>query len=1094
MSTHLPGPGDSQAASPQGASTWRRWGQSPWALSALAACFLGLLFLLSATHFLVFHSLIEILTITVAWAAFSLMWNARQFDLRESFVLLGLGLLFSGAVDLLHTMSYKGFDLFPGFSSGSLSPQFWILARFIETLGWLGFALFLRRRNLIGPSALIFLTLSVLGVVSILGWRNFPVCFDPHTGLTPFKIWSEYLFVLLTLLTLGLLWRQRQELDPQIYRYVQWALVASAFAELAFTTYQDPYGLGNTVGHFARLVSRFLVYRALIFLSLTKPHALLFNQLKKEKDRVAQSEYRWRSLATSHPDYVFELDRNLKVLFANFPHPDPLADGILDQNFLSFLPDADQPRIKGLLETALRTEESVRFETRDIHQEALSRLFEFRAGMRPGPDGQPDGLTLVARDITQRKRREHLSRARLRISEFALDHDTPQLLQKVLDEAEILTDSQIGFFHFVDPNQVDLKLQAWSSRTVKEACKASASGAHYPLGEAGVWADCVRERAPIIHNDYATLADRKGMPEGHAQVTRELTVPVLRFGKVVAVVGVGNKPTFYDQNDQRLLVELADQAWDIVTRKRAEIALDQSRHQLTQTLANLPGMVFRCANDDDWTMEFLSEGCRDLLGYDSGDLIDNRVVSYASLIHPDDREKVQSQVQAALQRQDSYQIVYRIMPNGQPTKWVWEQGRGHFTDQGLSTVEGFIYDISDQILAQQERAAMEKKVQETQKLESLGVLAGGIAHDFNNLLQAMLGFTELATSQAGPGSPAAQSLKRVMDAATRAANLTQQMLAFSGRGHFTKAHVDLSAQIQEMSAFCHSIVPKNINFSLELAEDLPQVSLDTTQFQQIVMNLLTNASEAVGDDSGALHLVTGTAHCGAEDVARSLIHYDSLQESVPLPGDFVYLEVTDTGCGMDKDVLSRIFEPFFTTKFTGRGLGMAAVQGIVRGHGGLLTISSQVGQGTTIRVLFPARRSVDPMERLPFSPRPRSLGRKILVVDDEIEVRELVADVLNEAGYATVCAVDGMDAIALFEKEPRSFGLILLDLVMPQMNGKRCLEHLRERDLEAPVVIMSGFAEEEIHQRLEGATFDGVLAKPFLQRQLKDMAQTFFGN
>lgn len=1070
------------------------WVQSSWARSALALGILGLLYLLSTANFLLFHSLIEILTIAIAWGAFSLLWNARHFDLREAFLLLGLGLLFSGAVDLLHTLSYKGLDLFPGFEPAPLSTQLWICARLIETLGWLGFAIFLRRRHLVRGSALFFLVLTLLALSSVFFWRNFPVCFDNQTGLTPFKIAMEGFFVLTILVALGLIRKQKDSLDDQVFRNLKWALLAAALAELAFTTYQDPYGLGNVVGHVARLVSRLLVYRALIFLSLTKPFALFFSQLNMEKDKVAQSERRWRSLATSHPDYVFELDRDLVIQFANIPSSGQAPASPLGESIFRILSTSDQSRVQRLLNSALDTRESVQFESSAVRLDGHSRHLEFRAAVRPGPDGQTAGLTLVARDITRGKRQEHLARARLRISEFALGHDTPQLLQKVLDEAEILTNSRIGFFHFVEHNQRDLKLQAWSTRTVNEACKASASGAHYPLSQAGVWANCVRERAPIIHNDYASLPDRKGMPSGHAEVIRELTVPVLRFGKVVAVVGVGNKPTHYDENDQHLLLELADQAWDIVTRKRAEIALDQSRHLLAQTLANLPGMVFRCANDDDWTMEFLSEGCKDLVGYDSGDLIDNRVVSYSSLIHPDDRAKVQSQVQAALQRQDSYQIVYRIMPNGQPTKWVWEQGRGHFTDQGLSTIEGFIYDISDQILAQQERTAMEKKVQETQKLESLGVLAGGIAHDFNNLLQAMLGFTELAKGQVGPGNPAVESLERVMDAASKAANLTQQMLAFSGRGHFTKTHVDLSTQIKEMSAFCQSIVPKNIHFSMELAGNLPPVSLDTTQLQQIVMNLLINASEAIGDDSGTLRLVTGTVHCGAEDLTRSLIHYDNHQESPPPAGDFVYLEVTDTGCGMDKTVLSRVFEPFFTTKFTGRGLGMAAVQGIVRGHGGLLTISSQVGDGTAIRVLFPARQSLDTMERLPLSPRQKNLGRTVLVVDDEIEVRDLVAGVLNEAGYETVCAVDGLDAIALFEKDPRSFGLILLDLVMPRMNGKRCLERLRELELEAPVVIMSGFAEEEIHQRLEGATFDGVLAKPFLQKQLKDMARTHLGS
>lgn len=1070
-------------------ASWYDSRQAHWAMGVIIVI---ALYLLSQHSFPLFHTLVELVTIAIGWAAFLLLWNGRMYQLRESFVVVGLGLLVSGAMDLLHTLSFKGVGLFTNFEPINLSTQFWIGARGIETLGWLLFALLLRRKNIVRASAITFVSLGAVLTLSILTWRNFPVCFDPETGVTAFKMGMEISLVALLVAAFYIMRSKADELDPKVSTLLQRAILVSAFAELAFITYNDALGIGNLLGHYARIISRYLIYRALIHMAVVKPYSLFFHKLQTEKDKVTESQNRWKTLALNNPDFIMELDENLVVRFANYPAPGMTMDQIIGLNILDLVPESEKERVRGHLSKALTTQERVRYETCFPDPQGKTLYFESTAAYRPSANGQKAGITLVARDITTAHTREQLARARWRISEFAIDQGIPELLQKVLDEAEILTQSQLGFFHFVHEDQEGLVLQARSTRTVSEACKTGDLNTYCPLSQAGVWADCVRKKAPIIHNDFARQRFPKGFPADHAPIVRGMVVPLLKQDRVVAVIGVGNKPSDYGPEDIILLNELADQAWDIVVRKKAELEAVETEKRLVEALSNLPGMVFRCANDDQWTMAFVSDGCKDLTGFDPHELIDNQSTSYAALIHPEDRENVWDQVQESLEKNTPYQIVYRILPRGQATKWVWEQGRGQYANNELQCIEGFIYDISAQVQAQQDRQDMEKKVLESQKLESLGVLAGGIAHDFNNLLQAMLGFAELASHQMETTHPAQESIDRVIESARRAADLTGQMLAFSGRGHFTKTRVNLSEQVDEMASLLESSVTRSVEFHRNLSPALPRVAVDTAQFQQVVLNLITNAAEAIGEKAGSIHLQTGEMFCSEAEVAENLVQYEAGAPR-PTPGNYVFVEVSDTGCGMDSETQARVFEPFFTTKFTGRGLGMAAVQGIIRGHGGILSIHSVPDQGTSISVFFPVSKEPadhdHDLSANPSIPGYPVQAQKILVVDDEQEVLEIVCSGLEHLGYQCVCARNGQEAVEIFRLRPQDYSLVLLDLVMPIMGGKESLQHMREIHPNIPIVLMSGFAELEIRQRFKGTEIAGILAKPFFQRQLAEVLE-----
>ena len=375
-----------------------------------------------------------------------------------------------------------------------------------------------------------------------------------------------------------------------------------------------------------------------------------------------------------------------------------------------------------------------------------------------------------------------------------------------------------------------------------------------------------------------------------------------------------------------------------------------------------------------------------------------------------------------------------------------------------------------------QRRRSEEQMRNAQKLESLGVLAGGIAHDFNNLLVGVLGNAGLALLELPEDSSARQPIRDIEVSAQRAAELTRQMLAYSGRGRFRVEPVDLSSVVEEMSQLLRRVISKQTQLSLRLGRDLPAVVADATQLRQVVMNLITNASDALGDTAGTVTLETGTVMAD-----RAMLASTYLNEQLP-GGLYVVLEVSDTGCGMDAATSARIFEPFFTTKFTGRGLGLAAVLGIVRGHKGAISVQSAPGAGTTFRVLLPASNStVGASEAATGAVLKRGVGL-VLLVDDEEAVRGLARRVLERGGYQVLEAANGEDALSALADHRASVRAVVLDLTMPGLGGEATLQRIRRDNPDLPVIVSSGYVPEE-EGTLAGVPF---LAKPYRPSELVD--------
>lgn len=400
-----------------------------------------------------------------------------------------------------------------------------------------------------------------------------------------------------------------------------------------------------------------------------------------------------------------------------------------------------------------------------------------------------------------------------------------------------------------------------------------------------------------------------------------------------------------------------------------------------------------------------------------------------------------------------------------------------------STVESLVqsrrrqYEIRDYL---DERVRNEARLRETQKLESVGILAGGIAHDFNNILTGVLGNASLALDDVPPGSDLAMRLKDVVNATERAAQLTRQLLAYAGKGRFVIELLDLSHQVREISSLIQTSIPRTVQLRLELAESLPCIEADAAQIQQVVMNLVINGAEAIPEGQpGTVSITTGV-----QDVDDAYIETTVPGNEIER-GRYVTLEVHDSGTGMDADVMGRIFDPFYTTKFAGRGLGLAAVRGIVRGHKGAIKVYSTPGRGTTFKLLFPASLKEKAPDNTTEAASLKGSGT-VLVIDDEEIVRRTVKVALQRFGYDVILAEDGRQGVEAFRQAAGRVGVVLLDMTMPVMSGEETFRELRMMRPDIKVILSSGYNEVEAIRHFTGKGLAGFIQKPYTSVRLAE--------
>ncbi len=470
---------------------------------------------------------------------------------------------------------------------------------------------------------------------------------------------------------------------------------------------------------------------------------------------------------------------------------------------------------------------------------------------------------------------------------------------------------------------------------------------------------------------------------------------------------------------------------------------------------------------------FISPQIMALSGFPVKDWVDFNF--WAERIHPEDREQAVSYCQAEVDMGQDHAFEYRMLSADGRTVWVRDCVSIIREGGKPIALRGYFIDITEHKLAEDERRKLDIQVQRAQKLESLGVLAGGIAHDFNNILMGVLGNADLALMQLPSNSPVYRRLELIFKAARRASELVKQMLAYSGKGKFVVEDFNLNEVIMDMKSLLESSASKKNSLCFELAQDLPSVEADVTQLRQIVLNLVINAAEAIGEGDG---LITVTTRVSDYD-SRPSETFATLSQ-LRASDSCIVLEVSDTGCGMDDETRTRIFDPFFTTKFTGRGLGLAAVLGIVRGHSGGIRVDSNPGRGTTFTVLLPALdRPAKSIMEDPGKPVNSQGTGTILVVDDEEVIRSVTSEILECLGYSVLLAEDGVKAVEVFKRYQDEIACVLLDLTMPKMGGKETFIELQKIKDDVPVILCSGYSEQDLEKHFGDSEPSGFLQKPF---------------
>lgn len=522
-----------------------------------------------------------------------------------------------------------------------------------------------------------------------------------------------------------------------------------------------------------------------------------------------------------------------------------------------------------------------------------------------------------------------------------------------------------------------------------------------------------------------------------------------------------------DQKMKDALLTLSGAAALVIEKRRTEDSLKSSEARYRALAENAKDGILLIT---DGRIVYANDYMGEMIGLAASSL---RNREFSCLISDSERDMVLDRYASRISGRQVPSIYETLLRKSDGTDVPVELNVSLIFDHGKPGLLAIVRDISDRRRTEDEKRMLDIQIQHSQKLESLGVLAGGIAHDFNNLLMGILGNAGLALMELPPESPVRRTIERLETAALRAAELTNQLLAYSGRGKFIVEPLNINLLIEEMANLLQAAIPKNIVLRLDLAHELDQIEGDATQLRQIVMNLIMNASEAIGDRSGVITLATGMTFVDKAYLSGTFIDED-LPEAL-----YSYIEVSDTGYGMDERVRARIFDPFFTTKFTGRGLGLAAVLGIVRGHKGTVKVYSEPGRGSSFKILLPVIGRNQSDQPLDGEADLIGSGSTVLVVDDEETVRTVARLSLEKCGFQVLSAVDGREGVRVFRENADSIELVLLDMTMPHMNGEEAFGEMRRIKPDVKVILSSGYNEMDAAGRFAGKGLAGFIQKPY---------------
>ncbi len=678
---------------------------------------------------------------------------------------------------------------------------------------------------------------------------------------------------------------------------------------------------------------------------------------------------------------------------------------------------------------------------RHIEEKRLNGVFDVTVSPLYNREGQLIASVHVARDVTERKQNEiELSEAKGKLQ--ATIDAIPDLLFIVgLD----------GCYHEFYSPRSDLL-----AAPVEEL-----------IGKK------VSEILPPDAADVCMSAIQEAFEKGYSFGKKfELPLPQGTFWFELSVSNMMSRSTL----DPRFIVL----SRDITERKRAEDEVRESENRYRNLMENVPAIIYRFSTTRGGL--FYSTKVEEVFGYPLQTFYDNPLL-WKDSIHPDDRASVETYIDTICRDGErGSDVEYRV--KNRSGDWLWLRDRliqREVTD-GDVVIFGMAQNITKLKRAELERKTLEAQFQQTQKLESLGVLAGGIAHDFNNILTIILGHCYIVDEEIDSGIDHKQHFKQIERAAGRAADLCRQMLSYAGKNALVQSRINLWMMLDENVKMLQSAIKKNVAIECDFKFNVPEISGDSAQIQQVIMNLIINAAEAIGNNNGTIKISL------EKHFVRSGHEHRDFFGTIMPSATYACLTVSDNGCGMDAETQKRIFEPFYTTKLAGRGLGMSAVLGIIKSHNGSLQLSSTLGGGTTFKVYLPVCAGTDVNDFTPttglFLP---GKGRgTVLLVDDEESIRIIGSALLKAMGFSVMTAPNGRDALDKYREHGSEIDLILLDLMMPVMSGIDTFQALRGINPEIPIVICSGYSVEGIMEELKNDHHAAVIQKPYKPEQLRN--------
>lgn len=1023
---------------------------------AMCVAVLGCLLIISWHNYLLFHSIAEIISVAVSTAVFLLVWNSRHFARNTSLVVLGLGYLCVGIIDLIHLSAYKGMGVFVESPGADLSIQLGLAGRMLHGFSLLMFSLALGKRWSVRVVVAGYVILTGLLLASILWWQNFPSCFIEGSGLTSFKKSAEYSVCFLLFLSFLFLSSRQKALEITVYRLIAVSIFLTIGVEIFLTLYVNVYGLSNLISHCLKITSFFLIYMALIRSSLTRPYTVLFREMGQIAEELREKEERFRHISSITSDIAYSCmagpDHNYSIHWIS---------GAVERIFGY---STDEIKAMGCWRSR-------------VHEDDVSLFETYVAGLSPGSSGscelrlrhksgqiiwaasyaecvknsgQPQQIYGGLVDITERKNAEKA----LRESEEKY---------RILFHNELYAISIIDLetLQFLDVNDAHVKLYGYSKDELRGGITAL---------------DLLAE-----HQESADSIDQI---ISHGTRHIPLFFHKKKDGTVFPVEIVEGPYIWRGKNAMFALVR------DISERRQTEEALKEIHRRLDAIIEFFPDATF--VIDAQGKVTHWNRAIEEMTGVLKADILGKGGCEYAvsfygtrRLILIDYATAITSGIDLdikgydLIQREGDWFLGEAFAPQVFKGRGAFLSATASVLRDGQGDVIGAIEsirDVTDRKQAEEDRVRLERQVLQAQKLESLGRMAGAISHHFNNMLGIVIGNLELAMDDVVYASESNAYIAQAMKASQRAAEMSRLMLTYLGQTIAKKERLDLARAIGDSQSLFTASIPANVHLKTEFSSRRVMIHADGVHIQQILTNLVSNAVEAIGEAEGRITVAVDMA--SVEKIRTPKFFPVDWN---PKESSYACLSVADSGPGLDTATIEKIFDPFYTTKFTGRGLGLPVVLGLVRVYEGAVTVESNPGEGAVFRVYFP----VVEHEGLPseteeqLSPQIKG-GGLVLVVDDEPMVRNMARTMLERRlGYQVIVAGNGHEALEIFRAQKDAFHLVLLDLSMPGMNGWQTLAAIREIQPTIPVILASGFDEAQVMQEKHSELPHVFLHKPY---------------